>query len=41
MLYMQHILPDDTKPTGFVYTRFWKPYMDLTKYIYQGIMPTY
>jgi hypothetical protein len=37
MLYTQHVLPDASQPGGFVYTRFWKPYKELSEFIYRGI----
>jgi hypothetical protein len=38
MLFVQHVIPT---PGGFLQTRFWKPYMELAKFIYQGIQPQY
>lgn len=41
MLYVEHVLPDPRVPSGFVSTRFWKPYMELTQYAYESVMPVY
>ncbi len=34
VLFVQHVIPDSQAPGGFIQTRFWKPYMELAKFIY-------
>jgi len=39
MFYMEHIILSDAHPEGKIHTRFWKPFMDVKKFIYHTVQP--
>jgi len=37
MLYTQHTITDPSNPSQVVYTRYWKPLMEVSKFVYHVV----